>query len=48
MILDKDFGEQKSTVKKDDLNPVYNETFHFNIPTLKVSAISAKVECRDI
>lgn len=39
MVFDKDFGEQKSTVKKDDLNPVYNETFHFNIPTLKVNAI---------
>jgi len=34
-FFDKDFGEMKSTKKKDEQNPVYGEDFHFNIPTLK-------------
>merc|ERR1711862_707255 len=34
MMFDQDMGEMKSTTKQNDLNPVYNETFNFNIPTL--------------
>ena len=30
-----DYGFQKSTTKNNNLNPVYGETFHFAIPTLK-------------
>eukprot|EP01083_Nonionella_stella_P049153 131123_1 len=43
LVFDKDFGEQKSTTKKDDLNPEYGETFHFNIPTLDNMELSVKV-----
>ena len=47
MVFDKDFGEQKSTVKKDELNPVYNETFHFNIPSLKNMELTCKIKDKD-
>ena len=43
MILDKDYGSQKSTTKKNDLNPVYGETFTFNIPSLKNMELKIKV-----
>ena len=32
MVFDKKFGTQKSTSKADNLNPVYGETFNFEIP----------------
>lgn len=32
MMFDKDFGDQMSSKKKDELNPVYGETFTFEIP----------------
>ena len=35
LVLDKGFGKKQSSVKKDDNSPVYNETFTWNIPTLK-------------
>ena len=31
-IVDQDVGQQKSSIKKDELNPVYGETFMFTIP----------------
>merc|ERR1712037_682410 len=43
MMFDKDMGEMKSTTKQNDLNPVYNETFNFNIPTLDNMELSVKV-----
>mmetsp|Transcript_27467 Transcript_27467/g.40348 ORF Transcript_27467/g.40348 Transcript_27467/m.40348 type:complete len:101 (+) Transcript_27467:261-563(+) len=33
MLFDKDFGDQKSTKKKDELNPEYGETFTFELPS---------------
>ena len=42
-FFDKDMGEMKSTVKANDLNPVYHETFHFNIPTLDNMELSVKI-----
>ena len=32
-MFDKKFGNQKSTTKADELNPVYGETFNFEIPS---------------
>ena len=34
LVKDHGFGKYQSTVKKGELNPVYNETFTFHIPTL--------------
>ena len=45
---DKDYGDQKSTVKDADLNPVWGETFHFNIPTLKNMELTCKVMDKDL
>lgn len=33
MVFDKDFGDQKSSKKKDELNPEYDETFTFEVPS---------------
>ena len=33
LILDKTFGKQTSSKKKDETNPVYGETFNFEIPS---------------
>lgn len=48
MLRDKDYGEQKSTIKKDELNPVYDETFHFNIPTLNNMVLTVTIKDDDI
>eukprot|EP00584_Thalassiosira_punctigera_P012790 CAMPEP_0172550664 /NCGR_PEP_ID=MMETSP1067-20121228/31430_1 /TAXON_ID=265564 ORGANISM="Thalassiosira punctigera, Strain Tpunct2005C2" /NCGR_SAMPLE_ID=MMETSP1067 /ASSEMBLY_ACC=CAM_ASM_000444 /LENGTH=131 /DNA_ID=CAMNT_0013338301 /DNA_START=108 /DNA_END=503 /DNA_ORIENTATION=+ len=48
MFRDKDFGEMKSTTKENDLNPVYEETFHFNIPTLDNMELAVTVMDDDI
>ena len=45
---DKDYGDQKSTTKEKDLNPVWGETFHFNIPTLKNMELTCKVMDKDL
>ena len=45
---DRDYGAQKSTVKKDDLNPEYGETFHFNIPTLNNMELTCTVKDDDV
>ena len=42
-FFDKDFGEMKSSKKKDEQNPVYGEDFHFNIPTLNNMELKIKV-----
>ena len=47
LIIDKDFGEKRSTVKKDDLNPVYNETFTWELPTLNNMKLWVKVMDED-
>jgi Ca2+-dependent lipid-binding protein len=48
VMFDKDFGEQKSTSKKDQTSPEYGETFHFNIPTLENMELTCKVMDDDI
>jgi Ca2+-dependent lipid-binding protein len=45
LLLDKNFGTQKSSKKKDDCNPVYNETFKFNIPD-KVGLKNVELTCK--
>lgn len=42
-VRDLDYGKQVSSRKNDDLNPVYNEVFHFNLPTLKNMVLSVRV-----
>lgn len=32
LVFDKDLGDRKSSTKGGELNPVYDETFTFNIP----------------
>jgi len=49
---DVDYGNQVSTKRKDDPNPVYNELFKFQIPTLKnmqldVSVLDDDMYCDD-
>jgi Ca2+-dependent lipid-binding protein len=33
LLFDKTFGSKVTKTKKDDLNPVYNETFSFEVPS---------------
>jgi len=48
LVGDKDHGEQKSTTKENELNPVYGETFHYNIPTLDNMELTVKVMDDDV
>lgn len=48
MVFDKDFGDQKSSKKKDEPNPVYGEEFEFVIPDLNNMVLSCKVMDDDI
>jgi Ca2+-dependent lipid-binding protein len=44
LLLDKNFGEKKSSRKKSELSPVYNETFTFeNLPGLKNLELTCKI-----
>ncbi|KAG7342855.1 C2 domain containing protein [Nitzschia inconspicua] len=46
---DHDYGFQRSSVKKNDVNPVYDETFVFNnIPTLNNMVLKVKILDDDI
>ena len=47
-FFDKDFGEMKSSKKKDEQNPVYGEDFNFNIPTLNNMELKVKVMDDDV
>jgi len=42
-LRDYDHGFQVSSKKKDDLNPVYGETFTFNLKTLKNMVLKVKI-----
>lgn len=42
-VFDKNQGSKKSSKKKDDLNPVYGETFIWNLETLKNMELTCKV-----
>ncbi|CAB9496861.1 Synaptotagmin-9 [Seminavis robusta] len=46
-VKDVDYGVQKSSSKNDDLNPVYGETFTFNIPTLDNMVLTCKIKDDD-
>merc|ERR1712174_27240 len=44
LFFDKDFGEKKSSTKKDEQNPVYEETFTFaDLPGLNNMELTVKV-----
>merc|ERR1711862_1076796 len=48
LIFDKNFGYRKSSVKMNDLNPVYNEAFHFyGLPSLENLVLGVKVMDKD-
>ena len=46
--FDKTYGMQKSSVKQGDLNPVYDETFHFTVPNLDNAVLKIKVMDDDL
>jgi Ca2+-dependent lipid-binding protein len=45
---DIDFGYQVSSHKKDDLNPVYGESFTWTIPSLENMVLTIKVMDDDV
>jgi Ca2+-dependent lipid-binding protein len=48
-ILDRDFGYQISSTKKNELNPVWNEDFQFgNVETLENMVLTLRVFDKDI
>jgi len=48
MISDKSFGEYTTSVKMNDLNPEYNETFKFEgVPDLEKMMLKVKVFDKD-
>jgi len=47
-VFDKDMGDKKSTKKKDEPNPVYDETFVWNIPGINNMELTCKVMDDDI
>lgn len=42
-VMDKNMGKHCSTVKKDDCNPVYDETFTWELPSLDKMVLFVKV-----
>ena len=47
-LIDKSYGERKSSVKMNDLNPVYDEIFEFDaIPSLDKLELKVKVMDKD-
>lgn len=49
MVLDKNFGKQESSKKKNELNPVYGETFTFeDLPGLNNMVLRVTVKDDDI
>jgi len=47
-VFDKDMGDKKSSKKKDESNPVYGETFIWNLETLNNMELTIKVMDDDI
>merc|ERR1712025_584300 len=48
-FLDRDYGYQVSSTKKNDLNPVWNEDFDFrNVPSLENMVLTLRVFDEDI
>lgn len=48
IFRDHDYGYQVSSKKRNELNPVWNEDFVFNIPTLDNMVLTLKVFDEDI
>ena len=49
MVLDKNYGKQESSKKKNDLNPVYGETFKFeDLPGLNNMVLHVTVRDDDV
>jgi len=48
VFRDKDYGTQISSTKQGERNPVWDETFTFNIPTLNNMILSFKVMDDDV
>mmetsp|Transcript_13178 Transcript_13178/g.31016 ORF Transcript_13178/g.31016 Transcript_13178/m.31016 type:complete len:133 (-) Transcript_13178:286-684(-) len=48
LIRDKDYGTQVTSTKHGEVNPVWDETFTFNIPTLNNMVLSLKVYDDDV
>jgi len=49
MVFDKDYGKKVSSKKKDELNPVYDEEFHFtDVPSRENMVLKVKVLDDDI
>lgn len=47
-IFERAVGKHTSSKKKNDLNPVYNETFQFeHVPTMENMTLVIKGKCRD-
>merc|ERR1712083_28106 len=48
-VRDKDFGKKKSSMKNDDLNPVYDEMFTYcDLPGLENMVLKVKVMDADV
>ena len=47
VVFDNDFGEMTSTKQKDEPNPVYNEEFKFELPTLRNMELAVTVMDED-
>eukprot|EP00536_Pseudo-nitzschia_multiseries_P008968 jgi/Psemu1/306176/fgenesh1_kg.239_\ len=47
-IRDVDYGFQKTSTKSGDLNPVWDETFSFTLPTLDNMVLTCKVMDADV
>ena len=47
-VLDKNFGKCTTTVRKDNLDPVWGETFAFDIPSLDNMMLTIHVLDEDI
>lgn len=48
LLFDEDFGEMVSSKKKDEANPVFNETFRFELPDLKNMELKCTVMDSDL
>ena len=49
MVFDKDYGDKQSEKKKNELNPEYNQDFHFSdIPSLENMVLKVKIMDDDI
>merc|ERR1712183_49714 len=46
--FDKKYGHQQTSTKKGDVNPVWNEDFTFQIPSLKNMVLTCRVFDHDV